>query len=72
MTKGELAEAALAGSGGGAEAGDSRLRDVYSALVQLGRKPAEAQDAIRRAAGKIGPKATVDEILKNVLSGRWG
>ena len=72
LSKGELAEAALAGAGGGAEAGDSRLRDVYTALVQLGRKPAEAQEAIRRAAGKIGPKATVDEILKNVLSGRWG
>ncbi len=72
LSKGELAEAALAGTGGGAEAGDSRLRDVYSALVQLGRKPAEAQESIRRVAGKIGPKTTVDEILKNVLSGRWG
>ena len=72
LSKGELAEAALAGTGGGTETGDSRLRDVYTALVQLGRKPAEAQEAIRRAAGKIGPKATVDEILKNVLSGRWG
>lgn len=73
LSKGELAAAALAGGeGGGDAAGDSRLRDVYAALVQLGRKPAEAQDAIRRAAGKIGPKATVDEILKNVLSGRWG
>ena len=71
LSKGELAAAALAGGGGDAEAGDARLRDVYSALVQLGRKPAEAQEAIRRAAGKIGPNTTVDEILKNVLSGRW-
>lgn len=72
LSKGELAAAALAGGGGDAESGDARLRDVYTALVQLGRKPAEAQEAIRRAAGKIGPKTTVDEILRNVLSGRWG
>lgn len=71
LSKGELAAAALAGDGGDA-VGDARLRDVYTALVQLGRKPVEAQEAIRRAAGKIGPKATVDEILRNVLSGRWG
>lgn len=71
LSKGELAAAALVGGGDAEAGGDARLRDVYAALVQLGRKPAEAQEAIRKAAGKIGPKAMVDEILRNVLSGRW-
>lgn len=79
LSKGELAEAAAAAaiSGTGdaptraAPPSDAKLRDVFSALVSLGHRPDAAQAALAAAAPHIRPDDPVDEILRNILSGRW-
>jgi Holliday junction DNA helicase RuvA len=79
LSKGELAAAAVAaaraGEAGGATVAeppsDAKLRDVFSALVSLGHRPAAAQAALAAAAPYIEPDSDVDEILRNILSGKW-
>ncbi len=75
LGKGELAVAAASAAGGakgggGGPAG-ARLRDVYAALVSLGHRPEAAQAALSAAASRITPESTVDDILRNILSGKW-
>ena len=43
-------------------------RDAVSALVALGYKTADADEAIRRAAHVIGPDATTEALIKKALS----
>lgn len=74
MSKGELAAAAVnatTGLGPSSPAQDSKLRDVYSALIALGHRPADAQAILKKIAPRLTPELSVDEILRNVLSGRW-
>ena len=79
LSKGELASAAAAaaraGDGGDATVAeppsDAKLRDVFAALVSLGHRPAAAQAALAAAAPHISPDSDVDEILRNILSGKW-
>jgi len=65
-------EIALGETGGAAAtaektAADSHVRDAMKALVQLGYKPADADAAIRRAALALGPKATIEQLIKKAL-----
>ena len=74
MSKGELAAAAVNATVGLADAApeqNSKLRDVYSALIALGYRPPDAQSVLKKIAPRLSPDVTVDEILRNVLSGRW-
>lgn len=44
-------------------------RDAVSALIALGYKPADADQAIRRAALALGAKSTTESLIKKALSG---
>ena len=68
LGKGGLAEALTAGRGSGPA--DAKLRDAYLALVSLGYKPADAQRMVKDVAGQIAPDATLEDMLRQVLSGR--
>lgn len=46
----------------------SAHRDAISALVALGYKPADADQAIRRAALALGAKTTTEALIKKALS----
>lgn len=64
----------LAAGGGGESAtgaGDpsSPHRDAVSALVALGFRAADADQAVRRAALKMGPDASTELLVKQALSG---
>lgn len=59
-------------SAGGVEApasGSSTHRDAVSALMALGYKAADADQAVRRSTLALGPKATTEELIKKALSG---
>lgn len=74
MSKGELAAAAVnatTGLGTATEEQNSTLRDVYSALIALGHRPTDAQAILKNIAPRLTPGMSVDEILRQVLSGRW-
>jgi Holliday junction DNA helicase RuvA len=43
-------------------------RDAVSALVALGYRPADADEAVRRAALALGPNATTEALIKKALS----
>lgn len=47
--------------------GDQRVRDAVLALVALGYKTSEADEAIRRAGLTLGPKATTEQLIKKAL-----
>ena len=49
---------------------DSRalLADAAAALVALGSKPKEANEAVRAAAAMLGPDQPVDAIVRAALS----
>ena len=68
LGKGDLAEALTAGNAPGPA--DAKLRDAYLALVSLGYKPADAQRMVKDVAGQIAPDATLEDMLRQVLSGR--
>ena len=57
---------------GGEEAGEAPAggphRDAVPALVALGYKAADADQAVRRAALALGPKATTEGLIKKALS----
>jgi Holliday junction DNA helicase RuvA len=46
----------------------STTRDAVAALVALGYRPADADEAVRRAALVIGPQATTEALIKKALS----
>jgi Holliday junction DNA helicase RuvA len=56
---------------GGSEAakGSSPHRDAVSALMALGYKAADADQAVRRAALSLGPSATTEALIKKALNG---
>lgn len=56
-----------AGDGIAAEAA-SPHRDAVAALVALGYKTADADEAVRRAALTLGPKATTEALIKKALA----
>ena len=68
LGKGEIAAALTAGHAPGPA--DAKLRDAYLALVSLGYKPADAQRMVKDVAGQIAPDATLEDMLRQVLSGR--
>jgi holliday junction DNA helicase RuvA len=56
--------------GGGLEpaAGPSTHRDAVAALMALGYKGADADQAVRRAVLAIGPQATTEQLIKKALN----
>jgi Holliday junction DNA helicase RuvA len=42
-------------------------RDAVAALIALGFKPADADQAVRRAAMKVGANATTEQLVKGAL-----
>jgi Holliday junction DNA helicase RuvA len=51
----------------GAPTGDTRIHDAVLALTALGYKTAQADEAVRRAAITLGPKATTEQLIKKAL-----
>lgn len=60
--------AAEAGGGAAPTPGDTRIADAVKALVALGFKPADADEAIRRAGLALGPKATTEQLVKKAFA----
>ncbi len=62
-------ETVLSASGApaGSPHGDTKMRDAVLALTALGYKAADADEAIRRAALALGPKATTEQLIKKAL-----
>jgi|SRR5882724_1434831 len=56
------------GAEGETSAGGSAHRDAVSALVALGYKPADADQAVRRAALALGGKSTTEALIKRALN----
>ena len=70
LGKGEMM-AAL--TGGAADSPvNAKLRDALLALISLGHKQADAQRMVKDIAGGITPDTPLEDILRNVLSGRHG
>lgn len=63
-----VSETAAAG-GPAATAPASSHHDAVSALVALGYKGADADEAVRRAALALGTKATTETLIKKALNG---
>jgi holliday junction DNA helicase RuvA len=49
--------------------GTSSHRDAVSALISLGYKPADADQAVRRSGLALGPEASTEALIKKSLSG---
>ncbi len=54
--------------GAPAEVSPSSHRDAVAALTALGYKAADADQAVRRAALTLGPKATTEALIKKALA----
>ena len=52
----------------GQPAGENAHRDAVAALIALGYKAAEADQAVRRASLAAGPTATTEQLVKRALS----
>lgn len=52
-----------------ADAAGGKLHDAVMALVALGYKTADADQAVRRAALALGPKSSTEVLIKKALSG---
>ena len=63
----DSAVAAAVGGGDAPAAGSSSHRDAVAALIALGFKAADADQAIRRAALALGPQATTEALIKKSL-----
>jgi Holliday junction DNA helicase RuvA len=61
------AAAPAARAGASVAGGDTRIRDAVLALTALGYKTAQADEAVRRAALTLGPKATTEQLIKKAL-----
>ena len=68
LGKGDLMEAITGGHAPGPA--DAKLRDALLALISLGHKQADAQRMVKDVAGQIAPDATLEDMLRQVLSGR--
>ena len=55
-------------SGGPMSADEQKISDAASALIALGSKPKDAQEAVRGAVAILGPDAPVDAIVRAALS----
>ena len=55
-------------SGAPISADEQKISDAASALIALGSKPKDAQDAVRGAVAILGPDAPVDAIVRAALS----
>jgi holliday junction DNA helicase RuvA len=51
----------------GLSADEQRLNDAVLALLALGFKPVEAQDAVRQAQAMLGAQATVEDLVRACL-----
>lgn len=65
---GAVADAAGAPGGAVPTAGSEAHRDAVAALIALGFKGAEADQAVRRATLALGPKATTEDLIKQALA----
>lgn len=59
----------VAGKGRAPTAEEQKLTDAVLALVSLGYKQAEALKAVTAAAGKLGPTATIEALVRAALGG---
>jgi Holliday junction DNA helicase RuvA len=57
------------GDAGRASRDDSPHRDAVAALIALGYKTADADQAVRRAALALGPDATTERLIRQSLAG---
>ncbi len=64
----EIAEPSFASDGSTAPVGESSHRDAVAALVALGYKPTDADQAVRRAAFALGGTATTEALIKKALN----
>jgi Holliday junction DNA helicase RuvA len=62
------AAAPVANLAGGASEDSNPHRDAVAALIALGYKTADADQAVRRAVLVIGPKATTEALIKKALA----
>ena len=69
-TKVGAGDATRLATGGGAPsaAGRTAHHDAVAALVSLGYRSADADEAIRRAAHELGPTASTETLIKRALS----
>jgi holliday junction DNA helicase RuvA len=68
LGKGDLMEAFAGGQA--ASPANAKLRDALLALISLGYKQADAQSMVKDIASEITPATSLEEILRQVLSGR--
>lgn len=61
-------DASVASVAGDAAAPRSNHRDAVGALVALGYKPADADEAVRRSALALGPDASTEALIKRALA----
>ena len=68
--KDKLGDETAFGSAGGApmSADEQKISDAAAALIALGSKPKNAQEAVRSAIAMLGPDAPVDAIVRAALS----
>jgi len=68
--KDKLGDEAAFGSASGTpiSADEQKVSDAASALIALGSKPKDAQEAVRSAVTMLGPDAPVDAIVRAALS----
>ena len=68
--KDKLGDETAFGSVGGApmSADEQKISDAVAALIALGSKPKDAQEAVRSAIAMQGPDAPVDAIVRAALS----
>ena len=65
--KDKLGDETALTSGAAATADDQKMADAISALIALGSKPKDAQDAIRAAMTMLGPDQPVDALVRAAL-----
>jgi len=65
----DLGASAAPSVNGGAGGGPHTHRDAVSALIALGFKAADADQAVRRSALALGPAATTEALIKKSLGG---
>ena len=65
--KDKLGDEDVLTSGTSATADDQKMADAISALIALGSKPKDAQDAIRAAITMLGPDQPVDALVRAAL-----
>jgi Holliday junction DNA helicase RuvA len=65
--KDKLGDEAALTSGAAPTADDQKMADAISALIALGSKPKDAQDAIRAAITMLGPDQPVDALVRAAL-----